>query len=41
MVQEEIFNCNRKFGELFERLEAIRKDRIAGLNATYAKVIPF
>lgn len=41
LLQEEIFNCNRKFGEVFERLEAIRKDRISALTTTYARVCTF
>jgi hypothetical protein len=38
LVQEEIFNCNRKFGEVFEILENIRKERISSLTATYSKL---
>lgn len=38
LLQEEIFNCNKKFGEVFEKLEAIRKDHINSLNNTYARV---
>lgn len=41
MVQDEIYNCNKKFGEVIDFLEQMRKDRVNTLNLLFYKVIPF
>lgn len=41
MVQDEIYNCNKKFGEIIDFLEQMRKDRVNTLNLLYYKVLPF
>lgn len=41
MVQDEIYNCNKKFGEIIDFLEQMRKDRVNTLNMLYYKVHPF
>lgn len=40
MVQDEIYNCNKKFGEVVDFLEQMRKERVSTLNLLFYKVAP-